>query len=114
MNPEVANLDLASSLQGFYRILDLISEQGSGGTGMLNMKLLAIMSLIVSLVDKVIIAQDSLRDFLNTISPGCYTSLTKVDYKALDNLAVKPIGLYGSKEEIVKVLRTIQAADETT
>lgn len=39
-NPQVTSLDLAASLQGFYRILDLISEQGSGGTGMLDMKLL--------------------------------------------------------------------------
>lgn len=72
------------------------------------------MSLIISLVDKVIIAQDSMRDFMNAISPGSYTSLTKVDYRALDNLAVKPIGVYGSKEEIVKFLRIIQAADEAT
>lgn len=30
---EVPSLDLVSSIKGMYRILDLISEQGSGGLG---------------------------------------------------------------------------------
>lgn len=59
-------------------------------------------------VDKVIIAQDSLRDFINYICPGAYISLTKVDFKALDNFSVKPIGIYGSREEIARFLTTIQ------
>ena len=65
-------------------------------------------------VDKVIIAQDSLRDFINTICPGAYSSLTKVDFKALDNLAVRPIGVYGSKAEIVRLLSFIEAIDNAT
>ncbi|KAI0058500.1 hypothetical protein BV25DRAFT_1964893 [Artomyces pyxidatus] len=78
-----------------YRILDLTSEEGSGG-----------------LVDKIIIAQESLQEFINTLSPGAYASLTRVDYKALDRLMIKPTGIYGSKEEIVRFLRSIGAADE--
>jgi hypothetical protein len=62
----------------------------------------------------VIIAQDSLRDFINKICPGAYASLTKVDFKALDNLAVKPMGVYGSREEIVKFLVTTGAVGSSS
>ncbi|OBZ77077.1 hypothetical protein A0H81_03825 [Grifola frondosa] len=54
-------LDIASSIQGMYRILDLISEQGSGG-----------------LVEKIIIDQDSLGRFIRDLRPSAYTSVTKV------------------------------------
>ncbi|KAI9569901.1 hypothetical protein HD554DRAFT_2019705, partial [Boletus coccyginus] len=76
-------------------ILDLVSERGSNG-----------------LVDKIIIAQDSLKRFLNKISPGTYMSLTKVDFKALDKLQVKHIGIYGSKGEIVRFLASVAVIDE--
>jgi hypothetical protein len=34
--PEVErNVDIADSIRGFYRILDLINERGSGGLGVL-------------------------------------------------------------------------------
>ncbi|TFY78517.1 hypothetical protein EWM64_g5493 [Hericium alpestre] len=93
----VPSLDLCGRIKGLYRILDLISEQGSGG-----------------LVDKVIIAQDSLRHFINALSPGSYATLTKVDFKALDKLSIKPIGIYGSKEELVRFLTSIDAVDRAT
>ncbi|KAG9308630.1 hypothetical protein JVU11DRAFT_11581 [Chiua virens] len=88
--------DLCSSIPGMYRILDLISERGTSG-----------------LVDKIIIAQESLRRFLNEISPGSYVSLTKVDFKALDKFQVKPIGIYGSKDEIVRFLVSIEVIDDS-
>ncbi|KAI9573409.1 hypothetical protein HD554DRAFT_2055827 [Boletus coccyginus] len=87
--------DLCSSIPGMYRILDLISERGSSG-----------------LVDKIIIAQDSLKRFLNEISPGAYMSLTKVDFKVLDKFQVKPIGIYGSKDEIVRFLVSVAVIDD--
>ena len=62
-------------------------------------------------MDKVVIAQDSLREFINDLCPGAYVSLTKVDFKALDDLAVQPIGIYGSKEEIVRFLVSIGIVD---
>ncbi|GBE82556.1 hypothetical protein SCP_0409400 [Sparassis crispa] len=93
--PAVVDLDLSHSIDGMYRILDLISEQGSGG-----------------FVDKVIIAQDSLQEFINTLCPGAYSSLTKVDYKALDGLDVRPVGLYGSKAEIVRFMQAINLVDD--
>ncbi|KAG1848075.1 hypothetical protein DFJ58DRAFT_729977 [Suillus subalutaceus] len=68
--------DLVQSINGMYRILDLINEQGSGG-----------------LVDKVIIAQDSLRAFINSVCPGTYVSMTKVNFSALDRFVVKPVGV---------------------
>jgi hypothetical protein len=66
------------------------------------------------LVDKIVIAQESLQAFINTLSPGAYSSITKVNFRILDNLLFKPIGVYGSKEEIVRFLREIQAVDEKT
>ncbi|KAF8340910.1 hypothetical protein F5887DRAFT_1062589 [Amanita rubescens] len=88
--------DLCSSIPGMYRILDLISERGTSG-----------------LVDKIIIAQDSMKCFLNEISPNAYMSLTKVDFKALDKFQVKPTGIYGSKEEIVRFLVSAGVIDDT-
>jgi hypothetical protein len=66
------------------------------------------------LVDKIVIAQESLQAFINTLSPGAYSSITKVNFRVLDNLLLKPIGVYGSKEEIVRFLCEIQAVDDKT
>ncbi|KAG9023159.1 hypothetical protein FRB95_013481, partial [Tulasnella sp. JGI-2019a] len=44
--------DLLPKVKGLFRLLDLYSEQGSGG-----------------LVDKIIIAQDSLKSLIDTLSP---------------------------------------------
>jgi len=79
-----------------YRILDLISEHGSGG-----------------LVDKIIISQDSLGMLINDIQPGAYTSMTKVDFTALDRMLLKPIGIYGSKAEIVRFLQSKGVVDQS-
>ena|SRR6266576_2455655 len=46
------------------------------------------------------------------MSPGAYASITRVDFKTLDRLAIKPLGVYGSKDEIVRLLRSIGAVDE--
>jgi hypothetical protein len=71
-----------------------------------------IIAFIAFLVDKIVIAQESLQAFINTLSPGAYSSITKVNFRALDNLFLKPIGIYGSKEEVVRFLREIQAVDD--
>ncbi|KAJ7464645.1 hypothetical protein FB451DRAFT_1370363 [Mycena latifolia] len=92
-----ASLDLLHSVKGLFRVLDLISESGSGG-----------------LVDKVIIAQDSLKELINVLCPGAYASLIKVDFKALDKLAIKPLGLYGSKSEIIAFLSCRGVINEET
>ena len=41
------------------------------------------------------------------MSPGAYASITRVDFKTLDRFAIKPLGVYGSKDEIVRLLRSI-------
>jgi hypothetical protein len=62
-------------------------------------------------VEKIIIDQESLRRFVNVISPGAYISLTKIDFRTLDNAGVKPVGVYGSKERIVDLLLEIGAIE---
>ena len=57
------------------------------------------------------IAQTSLQAFINALSPGAYSSITKVNFKKLDDFFLKPIGVYGSKEEIVRFLRETGAVD---
>jgi hypothetical protein len=71
-------------------------------------------ALIKSIVDKIVIAQQSLQAFINVLSPGAYSSITKVNFKVLDDSLLKPIGVYGSKEEIVRFLREIHAVDDNT
>jgi hypothetical protein len=63
-------------------------------------------------VDKIIIAQDSLRAFINTICPGAYVSMTKVNFSALDRIIVKPVGVYGSKQEIVRLLLSLGVVED--
>ena len=78
----------------------------------LHMLIRLLIGLLI--VDKVIISQDSLQQFINAVSPGAYTSITKVDFKTLDQFMIKPLGVYGSKDEIVRLLRSIDAVDENT
>ncbi|KAI9511015.1 hypothetical protein F5148DRAFT_1281300 [Russula earlei] len=89
------HMDLAEEIIGMYHLLELISESGSNGC-----------------VDKVVIAQDSLKRFINGMCPGSYASVTKVDFKALDLRTIKPLGVYGSKAEIVRFLRSLDAVNE--
>ncbi|KAI9455179.1 hypothetical protein BJY52DRAFT_1224795, partial [Lactarius psammicola] len=80
-------VDLADEVEGMYRLMDLISESGSNGC-------------------------DPLRRFINAISPGAYASITEVDFKILDQLSIKPLGIYGCKDEIVRLLLSIGAVDK--
>ena len=65
-------------------------------------------------MDKIIIEQDALGHFINDLRPNAYTSITKVDFAALDQVDVKPIGLYGSKSAIVDFLRKKSIIDSRT
>jgi hypothetical protein len=49
---------------------------------------------------------------MNAVSPGAYISLTKVDFKALDNSTIKPVGVYGSRVEIIKFLCSVGIIDD--
>lgn len=89
--------DIANRIPSLYRVFDLINEQGSGG-----------------LVDKTIIAQDGLRRLINDLRPGVYLALTRVDFKALDSLAIRPVGIYGDRGEIIKFLASLKVIDNHT
>ena len=69
-------------------------------------------SFIPSLVDKIIISQNSLKAFINTVCPGAYASMTKVNFKSLDQYIIKPVGIYGSKKEIVRFMLELGVADD--
>ncbi|KAG8900671.1 hypothetical protein FRB99_005822, partial [Tulasnella sp. 403] len=90
----VKDFDLLPQIKGLYRLLDLYSENATGG-----------------LVDKIIISQESLKNFLDTVRPGSYKSVTKIDFHALDLLSINAVGIYGSKREIVRFLRDAGAID---
>ncbi|EKM59289.1 uncharacterized protein PHACADRAFT_87023 [Phanerochaete carnosa HHB-10118-sp] len=92
-----ALVDIVETIPGMYRILDLVSEQGSGG-----------------LVDKVIISQASFGRFVDDICPGAYQSMTRVNFEALDDLSVRPLGIYGSKSEIVRYLKDLDLITDVT
>jgi hypothetical protein len=61
-----------------------------------------------------VIAQESLQAFINAPSSGVYSSVTRVNFKILDDLLLKPIGVYGSREEIVRFFREMGAVDAET
>ncbi|KAG8823849.1 hypothetical protein FRC17_009237 [Serendipita sp. 399] len=90
-------LDLLDQIHNMYRLLDLISDQGTGGA-----------------VDKVIIAQDSLSKFANRIHPGSYVSMTKVNFHALDKHRIRPRGIYGSIDAIADFLLSLGCIDAET
>ena len=97
-----------------YRLLDLVEESGSNGYGERRPSRADSLANRLSTVDKVIISQESLQQFINAVSPDAYTSITKVDFKALDQFMIKPLGVYGSKDEIVRLLRSIGVVDANT
>ncbi|KAG8854044.1 hypothetical protein FRB91_004122 [Serendipita sp. 411] len=88
-------LDLLDRIEHMYRLLDLISDQGTGGA-----------------VDKVIIAQDSIAKFANRIHTGSYISMTKVNFHALDKHRIRPRGIYGSISAIADFLLKLGCIDE--
>lgn len=63
-------------------------------------------------MDKIIIAQDSLQAFTNSVCPGSYVSMTKVKFNMLDGIIMKPVGIYGSKEEIARLLLSLGVVDD--
>ena len=101
-------------VKGMYRLLDLITEQGSSGLGSSFFVASLHDAHDISTVDKIVIAQESLQAFINALSPGAYSSITRVNFKILDDCLLKPIGVYGSKEEIVRFFREMGAIDVKT
>jgi hypothetical protein len=112
--PSEPEKDPSLPVKGMYPLLDLISEQGSSGLGKSCFFRIARTNAQNILVDKIVIAQGPLQEFINALSPGAYSSITKVNFKTLDGLVLKPLGIYGSKEEIVRFLLEIKAVDDNT
>ena len=48
-------------------------------------------------MDKIIIEQDALGHFINDLRSNAYTSITKVDFAALDQVDVSPAGDHDPK-----------------
>lgn len=104
-------LGLADRIHGF-QLLELISEQTSSALGQFHCDHRSIFSHRVYQVDKIIIAERHLGRFINSIYPGAYSSLTKVDLKLLDQYKIQPVGVYGTHQELVKFLLQIGGIDE--
>lgn len=64
------------------------------------------------LVDKIIIAQESFGRFANDVRGGACQSMTHVNFRLLDTAQLKPLGVYGSRSEIVRYLQDISAIDD--
>ena len=65
-------------------------------------------------MDKIIIDQESTGEFVNSFCPGAFTSFKKTDFKAMDDLELKPLGIYGSKSEIIRFFRELNTIDRNT
>ncbi|KAJ1300985.1 hypothetical protein OPQ81_003409 [Rhizoctonia solani] len=89
--------DILDNIPNLFRLLDLVDEHGSGG-----------------IVEKVIIDQHSLHRLLNIVWPGSYDSVSRINFKELDKLSIKPTGLYGSQSEIIKFLHQAQFLDNNS
>ncbi|CAE6502261.1 unnamed protein product, partial [Rhizoctonia solani] len=88
--------DILASVPNLFRLLDLVDEHGSGG-----------------IVEKIVIDQNSLHRLLNIVHPGSYDSVSKINFRVLDQqLSIKPIGVYGIRQEIIKFLRQAHYIDE--
>lgn len=105
--------DIHLAFGNLFCLLELISEQGSGGLGQFTASSEFFFVLINNFpVDKIIIAQDSLGRFINKIQPGAYKSLTKVDFNALDTCSLQPVGVYGSRQSIVSFFLEFGIVDD--
>ncbi|CAE6339231.1 unnamed protein product [Rhizoctonia solani] len=93
-DPETEGNDLLQQIPSMYQLLDLLYESGSGG-----------------LVEKIVIDQNSLGLLLNNMLPGSYRSVSSIDFKSLDQLTIKPKGIYGNRQEIANFLRDIGCID---
>ena len=71
-------------------------------------------SNVVDTVDKIIISQESFGRFVNDVCPGAYQSMTHVNFSALDQSTIKPVGIYGSKSEIVRYFRDLNLLNDET
>ncbi|CAE6449489.1 unnamed protein product, partial [Rhizoctonia solani] len=87
-------IDILDQIPNLFRLLDLVEDRSSGG-----------------IVEKIVIDQKSLSKVINNLQPGSYKSVSNIDFKALDKLTIKPIGVYGNQLEILKYLQQVGCLD---
>ncbi|KAG8742808.1 hypothetical protein FRC11_014128, partial [Ceratobasidium sp. 423] len=87
--------DIIHKIPNLFRLLDLVEDRGSGG-----------------IVEKIVIDQPSLHELINTLQPGSYDSVSKINFKSLDNLSIKPVGVYGDQSEILQFLKRVGCLDD--
>ncbi|CAE6468546.1 unnamed protein product [Rhizoctonia solani] len=87
-------LEVLDRIPNLFRLLDLVEDRSSGG-----------------IVEKIVIDQKSLSKVINILQPGSYKSVSNIDFKALDNLTIKPIGVYGNQHEILNYLEEVGCLD---
>ncbi|KAG8762905.1 hypothetical protein FRC11_007234, partial [Ceratobasidium sp. 423] len=97
VQPDPTPDDVLASIPNLFRLLDLVDEHGSGG-----------------IVEKIVIDQHSLHRLLNIVRPGSYDSVSRINFKELDKLSIKPTGLYGSQSEIIRYLQQAQYLDDNS
>ncbi|CAE6414187.1 unnamed protein product [Rhizoctonia solani] len=86
--------EILDRIPNLFRLLDLVEDRSSGG-----------------IVEKIVIDQKSLSRVINILQPGSYKSVSNIDFKALDNLTIKPIGVYGNQHEILNYLQEVGCLD---
>ncbi|CUA74500.1 hypothetical protein RSOLAG22IIIB_11257 [Rhizoctonia solani] len=87
-------LEILDQIPNLFRLLDLVEDRSSGG-----------------IVEKIVIDQKSLSKIINILQPGSYKSVSNIDFKALDKMTIKPIGVYGNRHEILKYLQEVGCLD---
>ncbi|CUA74085.1 hypothetical protein RSOLAG22IIIB_10970 [Rhizoctonia solani] len=85
------------AIPNMFRLFELVDEYDSRGT-----------------VEKIVIDQHSLGQFLNTVQPGSYHSVSKIDLKELDKLSIRPVGVYGIRSEIIRFLQQVQYLNDNS
>ncbi|KAG8729404.1 hypothetical protein FRC11_008834, partial [Ceratobasidium sp. 423] len=89
--------DVLEKIPSLFRLVDLIQEDGPDG-----------------IVEKTVIDQNSLQRLLNTIQPGSCPSTTEIHFQDLDNLFIKPVGIYGERHEVTGFLRRAGCLDDNS
>ncbi|KAJ3100214.1 hypothetical protein HDU96_010418, partial [Phlyctochytrium bullatum] len=86
-----------AAIPNCYRILEVFKDHGSNG-----------------LVDKIIIAQESLKELCNRMAKSSFRAINKIDFDALANVNVHFAGVYGNREPLAKLLLHLNAITQET
>ncbi|CAG8580452.1 9136_t:CDS:10, partial [Acaulospora colombiana] len=105
------SLDLSHHIKGCYRLIKLVVDDGLGDSGEPESKVPERNVLTCLAVQKTIVDQESIRRYIDVVSPGSYRSTSRIDFNGLDKLTMKPRGVYGSISSLVTFLLNIDSID---